>query len=59
MDEAKLLFDNWAPATPSSTSKAYDAAAKTYAAAVTTKLPPAIRTAILRDPIQSLQVLPL
>ncbi|PNP43844.1 hypothetical protein TGAMA5MH_04126 [Trichoderma gamsii] len=56
MDDAKLFFDDLAPPVTSSSSKAYDAAAKTYAASVTTRLPAGIRTTILRDPIQSLQL---
>lgn len=55
MYEAKIIFYDFSPVITSSTSKAYDAAAKTYAAAVT-RLPAGVRTAIQRDPIESLQV---
>ncbi|KAL7918813.1 hypothetical protein ACQKWADRAFT_303146 [Trichoderma austrokoningii] len=55
MEEAKLIFYDFALATANSTPKTYDAAAKTYAAAIT-KLPASVRTAIKDDPIQALQL---
>ncbi|KAL7814649.1 hypothetical protein V8C44DRAFT_325756 [Trichoderma aethiopicum] len=58
MDMLKGIFQTFNPdvkAYPS--AKAFDTAAKSYAASVTTNLPPAARAVILQQPMEALQLL--
>ncbi|PTB69738.1 hypothetical protein BBK36DRAFT_1111728 [Trichoderma citrinoviride] len=57
MDTLKGIFQTFNPdvrAYPS--AKAFDTAAKSYAASVTTNLPPAARAAILQQPMEAIQL---
>jgi COP9 signalosome complex subunit 3 len=57
MDTLRGIFQAFNPDVKAhSSAKAFDTAARNYAASVTTNLPPAARAAILQQPLEAIQV---